>query len=939
MGTAILWQELHSSVTTNGFGLITLILGKGARQAASTVATFNAIDWTVSPKFIKTEINYSGWKTMGVTRLWSVPYSTIAGSFGGPVKKLAVKGETVLPEEALFEVKNKDGQTVFAVYNEGVRVYVSDGAKALKGGFAVGGFGADKAESTKYLFVGKDSVRIYLDTNPLTKKLKGGFAVGGYDLTKGIVQDYLDVNSDSVRIYIDSDPLTKKLKGGFAVGGYDMTKGTNTNYMNVNADTSIFIKPSQNRIYWYPLKNAFLTGRVLIEKPDSVGTNSFASGYESKAKGKYSQALGYKTIARGDYSTAIGKNAIAGKINSFAFGDSARAINTESYAFGAGAIAKGKGSYAFGSAGRDYTGKLTGTMTTASGYYSFAIGQGVVSSGWGTVAVGANSTSSGSYSVALGGYAPSSGANSLAAAGGSANADESTAIGASTIANGKNSVALGCKTTTVGQFSVALGKSTASIGNYSTAMGNLTQANGLSSTAMGESTKANGMYSTAMGNNTSANNYATAMGLYSNASGPISTAMGNFTTASGSSSTAMGKATTAQGDYSIAMGYNTLASGSCSSVLGTGTYASGSGSTSMGGITSASGDYSTSMGSYTEAFSAYETAIGIFTTNYSPLSTTGFNSSDRLFVIGNGTSQSTRSNAMTVLKNGNVGIGTSSPQTPLHIKGNGPILNLEGSDHGYIQWFPQGFSAGRKAYLGFPNVGSTDLVITNEFTSGSDNIILQPGTNGKVGISTTTPGGKFAIRNGVYGGLLIDVVSDGVSWAGSYTNIQTGNYAWGVNDTPSDLYLQGKKGNVGIGILGTGGYRLYVNGTAYSTGGWAGSDIRWKKNIYPLQDVMSKLLYLNGVKYEWRKTEFPEINFDSGKQIGLIAQDVEKVFPELVKTDNNGFKAVSYEKLSVVLLEGMKEQQKQIESYKSQLQSLQAEVAQIKALLAKGGGN
>ena len=284
LGTSIIWQELHSSVTTNGFGLITLILGKGARQAASTVATFNAIDWTVSPKFIKTEINYSGWKTMGVSRLWSVPYSSIAEGLGGPVKKLAVKGVTTSPDDALFEVKNKDGQIVFAVYNEGVRVYVSDGAKALKGGFAVGGFGTDKAESTKYMFVGKDSVRIYLDTNPLTKKLKGGFAVGGYDLLKGTVQDYLDVNSDSVRIYIDSNPATKKVKGGFAVGGYDMTKGTNTNYMNVNTDASGIINPSQNRILWYPLKNAFLTGRVLILDKDSVGVNSFASGYESKAK-------------------------------------------------------------------------------------------------------------------------------------------------------------------------------------------------------------------------------------------------------------------------------------------------------------------------------------------------------------------------------------------------------------------------------------------------------------------------------------------------------------------------------------------------------------------------------------------------------------------------------------------------------------------------------
>ncbi len=77
----------------------------------------------------------------------SVPYAMIAEDLAGSVKKLAVEGETSGLEDALFEVKNKDGQTVFAVYNEGVRIYVSNGAKALKGGFAVGGFGTDKAES------------------------------------------------------------------------------------------------------------------------------------------------------------------------------------------------------------------------------------------------------------------------------------------------------------------------------------------------------------------------------------------------------------------------------------------------------------------------------------------------------------------------------------------------------------------------------------------------------------------------------------------------------------------------------------------------------------------------------------------------------------------------------------------------------------------------
>ena len=74
LGGTTFWIEEHPTVITNGFGLFTLILGNGTRQANSTVATFNDIDWKGTPIFIKTEISYNGWKNMGSSRLWAVPY-------------------------------------------------------------------------------------------------------------------------------------------------------------------------------------------------------------------------------------------------------------------------------------------------------------------------------------------------------------------------------------------------------------------------------------------------------------------------------------------------------------------------------------------------------------------------------------------------------------------------------------------------------------------------------------------------------------------------------------------------------------------------------------------------------------------------------------------------------------------------------------------------
>ena len=593
LGTSIIWQELHSSVTTNGFGLINLVLGKGARQVASTVATFSAIDWSVTPKFIKTEISYSGWKTMGVTRFWSVPYSLNTANVTGTLSKLAVKGKTTLNDEALFEVKNKDGQTVFAVYNEGVRVYVSDGAKGLKGGFAVGGFGTDKAASTPYFIVGKDSVRVYLDTNPLTKKSKGGFAVGGYDLAKATtVEDYLRVTRDSTRIYVNNSP-GKAIKGGFAVGGFDITKGTQT----ITPFTSLtpnnyFIGHQAGRAITNGAYNLFLgynagrstTGGTQVSG-EWQGCNNIFIGYNSG----YGNTTGFKNVFIGYQS---GKANSAGVKNTF-------------------------------------VGNESGVSNTTGGYNTFlGYNAGIVNS--------------------------SGGGNSF--------------IGAD-------------------------------CGFYNT-------------TAY----------------------YNTCMGTYA--------------------------------------GEN-LSTGSCNTFIGA---QSGHG----GGI----------PGSYPSQFITgnYTTAIGY---------QSGFS-------------------------------------------------NVAGSGNVFI-----GYRAG------YSETGSNKLYIANSSTNPP--LIYGDFSTGTVALGTITP---------------------------------------------------------------TTSYKLYVNGSAYATGTWSSSDIRWKKNIIPLTNVLDKLLDLNGVYYEWRKTEFTEINFDNGQQIGLIAQEVEKIFPELVKTDGNGYKAVSYEKLSVVLLEGLEEQQQHITLQQKEIDEL-----------------
>jgi hypothetical protein len=76
---------------------------------------------------------------------------------------------------------------------------------------------------------------------------------------------------------------------------------------------------------------------------------------------------------------------------------------------------------------------------------------------------------------------------------------------------------------------------------------------------------------------------------------------------------------------------------------------------------------------------------------------------------------------------------------------------------------------------------------------------------------------------------------------------------------------------------------------------------------------------LSGVEFDWIPKE--GIHENEGHDIGLIAQEVEKVIPEIVTVRNNGYMAVKYEKLVVVLIEAIKEQQNQISELKNRLDS------------------
>lgn len=119
-------------------------------------------------------------------------------------------------------------------------------------------------------------------------------------------------------------------------------------------------------------------------------------------------------------------------------------------------------------------------------------------------------------------------------------------------------------------------------------------------------------------------------------------------------------------------------------------------------------------------------------------------------------------------------------------------------------------------------------------------------------------------------------------------------------------------------------FRFYVNGAAGGTTTWSqSSDRRFKKDITPITNALDKIMKINGVGYNWKTDEYKEMTFDNRHQLGVIAQDIEAVLPEAVTVDDKGYYSVSYTTIIPVLVEAVKEQQKEILLKDKKLQTLE----------------
>lgn len=279
-------------------------------------------------------------------------------------------------------------------------------------------------------------------------------------------------------------------------------------------------------------------------------------------------------------------------------------------------------------------------------------------------------------------------------------------------------------------------------------------------------------------------------------------------------------------------------------------------------------------------------------------------------------------NIMTIKNTGNIGIGTQNPLDKLSVSGGYVGISRSAGDTAGVSLYTG--NSQRWNWIvnstaeGGSNSGS-NFQIERYDDSGSwlGTPFFIKRSSGYIGIGTTSPAAPLHVASSDTGiqqryerlGTSAGIADTGTMGDGDF-RIYPGGYS---NNQPTTFLANG---NVGIGI-NTPSYKLdvagdinsstslYINGVQVctSSGCTSSSDRRLKKNIAPLKDSLNEILKLQGVSYNWKDPE----KFGEGQYIGFIAQDLEKVYPQVVRTDKKtGLKSVAYDHLIAPVIEAIK---------------------------------
>jgi hypothetical protein len=302
---------------------------------------------------------------------------------------------------------------------------------------------------------------------------------------------------------------------------------------------------------------------------------------------------------------------------------------------------------------------------------------------------------------------------------------------------------------------------------------------------------------------------------------------------------------------------------------------------------------------------------------------------------------------MRISSTGNVGIGTTAPASKLHVNGGRLQIDSVASN-----WFQIGADATANSFGGFFKGGTTTSVgyigtdgggissagAGNNFGIRAENdLILMAGSTermrvaagGGLGIGTSAPGSILHLASAAP---YVTFEETDVAQK-FFTGVDGYGYfiRQGTTANP-DLFTVKNTGLIGIGMT-TPSYTLHVNGSVAGTGAYNSlSDARLKKDIKTIPNSLEKISGLRGVSFNWNKEAHPELKLNDRGELGVIAQEVQKVFPDAVTVDKKtGILSVAYSMLIAPLIEAVKSLNKMVAEIFTTTHENSREIASVKA--------
>jgi hypothetical protein len=309
---------------------------------------------------------------------------------------------------------------------------------------------------------------------------------------------------------------------------------------------------------------------------------------------------------------------------------------------------------------------------------------------------------------------------------------------------------------------------------------------------------------------------------------------------------------------------------------------------------------------------------------------------------------------------GNVGIGTINPYTALHVLQNapgtlGPSLTLMNGGAGAgaggsvdfdgydptssnpptarIQSIDDGNFSSNLTFSTKAPGGVGNSLVEQVRVSDYGSLIVDSSHNNQFFLSASNAGGTGLVFGGSGSGEGIASCRASQTACTDSTFLQL-NHQYGL-DFYSNHNVVGSFLNPGI-YASYGEFIVYGNSYFFGCTDWQGgdsqgecnSDARLKTNIQPFPAVLDRLVQLRPVHFDWNRSLYPEHHFSPERQTGLIAQDVEKVFPYMVTVGEDGYRKVNYGQLPYLLLQGVRELKARNDSLRAEVGGLERASAQ-----------